>query len=164
MNQDAGTHFSRCRHPSLKTQAQDHNLLAYPSRCRFNAQIRYWLCSLDAGPKDVTPIVVAMLWSNRCNHLRSIYQLLDRRKRTEKLRIYCNSSDNQALRRFWYSVALRFQTTDGCSSSSAIKETIFINQSKNNITETFDATSFVSDLFSFPFFPSVVNLFWIFVK
>ena len=161
MNQDAGTPFSRCRHPFLKTQANDHHLLAYPSRCRSNAQIRHWLCSLDAGPKDVTPIVVAMLWSNHCNHLRSIsYQTED----NEKLKIYCNSSDNQALHQIWYAVALRFQTTDGCSSSSAIKETIFINQSKNNITETFDATSFIFDLISFPFFQSAVNLFWSFVK
>ena len=45
-----------------------------------------------------------------------------------------------------------------------IKETIFVNQSENNITETFDATSFISDLFSFPFYQSVVNLFSIFVK
>ena len=45
-----------------------------------------------------------------------------------------------------------------------IKETIFVNQSKNNIVETFDATSFISDLFSFPFYQSVVNLFSIFVK
>ena len=45
-----------------------------------------------------------------------------------------------------------------------IKETIFVNQSKNNIVETFDATSFISDLFSFPVYPSVVNLFSIFVK
>ena len=45
-----------------------------------------------------------------------------------------------------------------------IKETIFVNQSKNNIVETFDATSFISDLFSFSFYQSVVNLFSIFVK
>ena len=37
--------------------------------------------SLDAGSKDVTPIVVAMLWSNHCNHLQPIYQLPDRRMR-----------------------------------------------------------------------------------
>ena len=30
--------------------------------------------SLDAGSKDVTPIVVAMLWSNHYNHLQPIYK------------------------------------------------------------------------------------------
>ena len=58
--------------------------------------------SLDAGSPNVIPIVAAMLWSNHCD-----YQLQKpkKRKRTEKLRIY--------------SVALRFKTPDGCSSSFA---------------------------------------------
>ena len=41
--------------------------------------------SLDAGSKDVTPIVVAMLWSNHCDHLQSsTTNLHDRKDRTEK--------------------------------------------------------------------------------
>ena len=59
--------------------------------------------SLDAGSQDVIPIVVAMLWSNHCDHLLPLFK--KEKTKQKKLRIY--------------SVALRFQTTDGCSSSSA---------------------------------------------
>ena len=49
-----------------------------------------------------------------------------------------------------YTVALRFKTTGGCSRSFAKrKEVKLFNQSENNLTETSDATSFISDLFSF---------------
>ena len=59
--------------------------------------------SLDAGSQDMIPIVVAMLWSNHCDHPQ---RKCEREKEEQKkLRIY--------------SVALRFKTTDGCSSSFA---------------------------------------------
>ena len=59
--------------------------------------------SLDAGSQDVIPIVVAMLWSNHCDHL--LPEFKKEKKEQKKLRKY--------------SVALRFKTTDGCSSSFA---------------------------------------------
>ena len=59
--------------------------------------------SLDAGSPNVIPIVVAMLWSNHCDHSQP--KIEKEKKEQKKLRIY--------------SVALRFQTTDGCSSSFA---------------------------------------------
>ena len=58
--------------------------------------------SLDAGSPNVIPIVVAMLWSNHCDYP---LQKFEREKEQKELRIY--------------SVALRFKTTDGCSSSFA---------------------------------------------
>ena len=164
MNQDAGTPFSRCRPQSLKMQAKITTTLVYPSRCRFSAKTRHWLSSLDTGPKDVTPIVVAMLWSNHCNHLRSIYQLIDKSKRTEKLKIYCSSSDNQALHRFRYPVALRFQTTDGCSSSSANKRNYICQPIKKQYSWNLRCYFLYIWSIEFPVYPSVVNLFSIFVK
>ena len=59
--------------------------------------------SLDAGSQDVIPIVVAMLWSNHCDHPLPKFER--EKEEQKKLRIY--------------SVALRFKTTDGCSSSFA---------------------------------------------
>ena len=68
LEKDAGSH------PIPMMQAKTKTTLAYPSRCRFSAKNSTLTSSLDAGSKDVTPIVVAMLWSNHYNHLQPIYK------------------------------------------------------------------------------------------
>ena len=68
LEKDAGSHLIPMMQAKIKTT------LAYPSRCRFSAKKLDTDSSLDAGSKDVTQIVVAMLWSNYCIHLQPIYQ------------------------------------------------------------------------------------------
>ena len=73
--QDEGPQERDADSPMIpKMQAKTKTTLAYPSRCRFSAKKTDTDSSLEAGSQDVTPIVVAMLWSNHCDHLQSIYK------------------------------------------------------------------------------------------
>ena len=111
MEQDAGIHLSRrrptrqrCRFTYTTQDAgKEQNHPGLPIQMQVQRNKPDTDSSLDAGSPNVIPIVVAMLWSNHCDHLQSIYK--KETTKQKKLRIY--------------SVALRFKTTDGCSSSYA---------------------------------------------
>ena len=77
-SKDAGQHLIP------KTQANTKPVMTYPSGCRFSEKKLDTDSSLDAGSKDVTPIVVAMLWSNHCNHLQPIYKTEEKEQKNSE--------------------------------------------------------------------------------